>query len=144
MPNGASTRRRALATPTPPPPHDPRERVRVAVWNGWEVRQFATDDPRRAHLANRGMCHVQLWHPDAGVSVLTPSRLTGDQLEIFPIAGWKRAASDTHVAAALVRYAFQLPLPGPARLQALTKWFGRTVPGEANPADPAAPKKVVK
>lgn len=108
----------------PPPPHDPRERVCIAAWEGWEVRDFPTGDPRRDYLARHGMAHLQLWHPSAGVSVLTPSRLTADQLEVFPIDGWKRAASDSQAAAALVRGAFHLALPGPARLRALSRWFG--------------------
>jgi hypothetical protein len=146
MANGASTRRRALAppAPSPPPPHDPRERVCVAGWNGWEVRSFAANDRRRGYLASHGMGHVQLWHPGAGVSVLTPSRLTGDQIEIYPIAGWKRAATDTQAASALVRYAFQLTLPGPARLHAFARWSAGATQSNANAPQRPATKKVVK
>ena len=47
-----------------------------------ELRQFADDDPRTAYFARRGFAHVQLWHPERRVSVLTPSRLTGGNFEL--------------------------------------------------------------
>ena len=58
----------------------------------WQVRSFPLTDPRFAFLAPRGWWHLQLWHPDAGISVLTPSGLTRNDYEIFPILGWKRRA----------------------------------------------------
>ncbi|MDX2170914.1 MAG: hypothetical protein SF182_27850 [Deltaproteobacteria bacterium] len=87
------------------------------------------------------MGHVQLWHSSGGVSVLTPSRLTGNQFEIYPIDGWKRPSADTHLAATIVRETFALRLPGPARMTALGRWFGR-IRGEAIPANLPAKKKV--
>ena len=72
----------------PPPPHDPREREHVLTLRGWEVRLF--DDERFAYFVPRGLWHVQLWQPERGISVLTPSRLTRSAYELFPVAEWKR------------------------------------------------------
>ena len=74
----------------PPPPHDPRERERIATVSGWEIRQFVGQ--KYLYFVRNGFWHVQLWHPRARVSVLTPSRLTRDRYELFPSAGWKARA----------------------------------------------------
>jgi hypothetical protein len=81
----------ALALPPPcmpPAPHDPREREHVQTLRGWQVRLF--DDERFAYFVPRGLWHVQLWQPERGISLLTPSRLTGHAYELFPVAEWKR------------------------------------------------------
>lgn len=75
----------------PPPPHDPAEREIAQTIGDWEVRVFA--DGKFGFFVERGLWHVQLWHPGARVSVLTPSRLTGDAYEIFSSSGWKRRAT---------------------------------------------------
>jgi hypothetical protein len=72
----------------PPAPHDPREREHVLTLRGWEVRLF--DDERFAYFVPRGLWHVQLWQPELGISLLTPSRLTRQAYELFPVAEWKR------------------------------------------------------
>lgn len=51
---------------------EPEELACVA--GEWEVRLFT--DVRFGYFVKRGLWHVQLWHPRARVSVLTPSRLT--------------------------------------------------------------------
>ena len=56
--------------------HDPYERVCVHEEKGWEIRAFARNDPRFGWLASRGLLHMQLWHADYEVSVLTPSQLS--------------------------------------------------------------------
>lgn len=66
----------------PAPPHDPLERVVLERLDGWEVRTFALHDARCAYLLRRDMGHLQLWHPGAGVSFLTPSRLSGGRWEL--------------------------------------------------------------
>lgn len=87
----------APATSGPPPPHDPCERELAHVVGDWEVRVFA--DGKFEYFAPRGLWHVQLWHPKARVSVLTPSKLTGDAYEVFPAQRWKqRVASHASVA----------------------------------------------
>lgn len=75
----------------PPAPHDPREREPVTAIAGWQVRLFT--DARFRYFVPRGLWHVQLWHDQARVSVLTRSALTKGAYEVFPIAHWKRRAS---------------------------------------------------
>jgi hypothetical protein len=80
----------------PPPPHDPSERELAHVLGDWEVRIFG--DRKFSYFVERGLWHVQLWHPAARVSVLTPSRLTRDAYEVYPSRGWKaRAATHAEV-----------------------------------------------
>ena len=73
----------------PPPPHDPRERVVLTRADDWQVRSFLLTDPKFEYFAPRGLWHLQLWHPEAGISILTPSGLTLDRYEVFPIGEWK-------------------------------------------------------
>lgn len=76
----------------PPPPHDPRERDLALLVAGWEVRLFS--GRKFAYFVTHGFWHLQLWHPVARVSVLTPSRLTRGRYEACPIANWKAQAPD--------------------------------------------------
>lgn len=110
-------------TPWPPPPHDPRERVVLAAAEGWELRDFAPEDARAAYFAAHGFAHLQLWHPARGVSILTPSRLTGGRYELYPFAGWKRAARRFSEVQALVEQAHGLRTPGETQLLAWCRWF---------------------
>lgn len=74
----------------PPPPHDPRERGLALKVSDWEVRVFG--GRKFQYFVRRGLWHVQLWHPRARISVLTPSHLTRGFYEAFPIADWKGRA----------------------------------------------------
>src|SRR5688500_11007904 len=82
------TKARAHANAPMPPPHDPEERELAQTIDAWEVRVFA--DAKFGFFVQRGLWHVQLWHPYARVSVLTPSRLTGGAYEILSARGTKR------------------------------------------------------
>jgi hypothetical protein len=62
----------ALDSNWPPPPHDPRERELVLTLRGWQVRLFGEN--KFQYFVRHGFWHVQLWHVEARVSVLTPSR----------------------------------------------------------------------
>jgi len=72
-----------------PPPHDPRERSWVGRIDQWEVRIFSPHDTQHSNLTQKGFVHLQLWHPRWKVSVLTPSRLTGNFYELYPFRGAK-------------------------------------------------------
>ena len=76
----------------PPPPHDPRERELALMLDAWEVRLFG--GRKLEYFVTRGFWHAQLWHPEARISILTPSRLTLGLYEAFPIANWKAQAPD--------------------------------------------------
>ncbi|AUX45323.1 uncharacterized protein SOCE26_068050 [Sorangium cellulosum] len=93
----------------PPPPHDPRERDLALSVAGWEVRLFG--GRKFEYFVARGFWHLQLWHPVARASVLTPSRLTRGLYEAYPIANWKAQAPDYDQLAALVAGMFAAELP---------------------------------
>lgn len=110
----------------PPPPHDPRERALVTRLGGWEVRAFPRHGSTHRYFATRDLLHLQLWHPEACVSLLTPSRLTAHAYELFPIDGWKRAVGSAEAARRLARYELGVELPSPLRLAALIEWYVRS------------------
>lgn len=93
----------------PPPPHDPRERERTLVVEGWEVRLFT--GRKLEYFVPRGFWHLQLWHPHARVSVLTPSRLTCGLYEAYPVANWKAQAPDYDKLVTLLGGMFTAKLP---------------------------------
>jgi hypothetical protein len=102
-----------------PPLHAPCDREVVAHVGPWEVRRHAAGDIRFAYLASRSLLHLQLWQPARRISVLTPSRLTGDRFEIA--ACWRRAwVSTWHGVLAQLP---DLQLPSGAELAALTTWL---------------------
>jgi hypothetical protein len=109
-----------------PPPHDPSERALVCKLGAWEFRAFPPDDPKHRYFATRELLHLQLWHPDARVSLLTPSRLTAGAFELFPVDGWKCVVRSAEEARRLARYAHGVELPSPLRLAALIEWYVRS------------------
>jgi hypothetical protein len=115
----------ALRRSWPPPPHDPRERVVLCPADHWQVRAFLFNDPRFQYLAPRGLWHIQLWHPGAGVSVLTPSALTGGRYEIFPIQKWKRRAESYEELLGLLQVFHDITPPSAGMLHALESLFVR-------------------
>lgn len=124
----------------PPPPHDPRERVLATLIDGWEVRAFPPDDRKFQYFVTRGFLHVQLWHPRMRVSVLTPSRLTGDQYEVFPCGGWKAQVSEPAPLRGLVARTHGVAMPSVGRLATIIEWYVRAEerraarPPQAQPA----------
>jgi hypothetical protein len=111
----------------PPPPHDPTERALITHIDDWEVRDFAPDDSRYSYFLRHGFSHLQLWHPGRGVSLLTPSRLTADQYELFPFAGWKLRQVEWTTLRGLVLRQHGLQLPSLVELRAVDRWFVRRV-----------------
>jgi hypothetical protein len=118
---------------SPPPPHDPSERVLVTHIDRWEVRDFARDDSRYSYFLRHGFSHLQLWHPEGGISLLTPSRLTSDQYELFPIEGWKRRHGDWGQLGSLLLREHGVALPSLVELRAVDRWFVRRVAIETEP-----------
>lgn len=122
----------------PPSPHDPRERVRLFEVGGWEVRDFPEADPKRRFFARKGLLHLQLWHPQAWFSVLTPSLLTRGEFELFPVSGGVFRGTYLAAQGAVLRET-GVKLPGPTRVYALHQWFlekyRREVEAEEHPAN---------
>ncbi|WP_437934633.1 hypothetical protein [Sorangium sp. So ce341] len=103
----------------PPPPHDPRERELALVVAGWEVRLFV--GRKFEYFVAHGFWHLQLWHPEARVSVLTPSRLTCGLYEAYPIANWKAQAPDYDKLVTLLGGLFAAKLPEKAAVLRLER-----------------------
>jgi hypothetical protein len=109
--------------PWPPPPHDPRERDLLCVAGAWQVRSFVVYGPKFEYFAARSLWHLQLWHARARVSILTPSQLTGDCYEIFPVCGWKRRAEDGSALCRLLDAAHHPKPPSSGTIRALEAYF---------------------
>jgi hypothetical protein len=104
------------------PLHDPRERVCVArLDDGWQLRQFAEDDPRRSYCATRGFMHVQLFHEERGVSVLTPSRLTRGHYQLASDGERYEARTWRTISEALA--GLSLMSPSAPEMYAIESWF---------------------
>lgn len=110
---------REVPRPPPPPPHDPSERVLVMTIGEWEVRVFDAD--KIHYFRTRGLWHLQLWHPRAGVSVLSASLLTLGLYECFPFAGWKGRANTDRRIAAMVKAEHGIDLPSAMEMARLEK-----------------------
>ncbi len=107
----------------PPPPHDPRERCRVGWINDWHVRIFSRQDIKYGYFARHGFLHLQLWHPILRLSILTPSNLTADHYEIFPIRKWRfRTCCLSHVNEILHEHC-QAPSIDPLALRLMERYF---------------------
>ena len=115
----------SLDRPEAPPlrPHDPEDRVVVAELDGWEARVFPSDGRMHEYFLPRGLLHVQLWHPVRRVSVLSPSRLTLDRWEVFPVAGWSMPIADERILRDIMATKLASPLPRRSFVEAMQRWF---------------------
>jgi hypothetical protein len=102
-------------------------RVLLQEVAGWEVRDFAETARWRRYPVGYQMTHLQLWHPAAGLSVLTPSALTAGRFEIFPLDGFRVRVVGYGLLYKLLSERAGLSPPGPARFAALYLWFVRRV-----------------
>jgi hypothetical protein len=100
-----------------PPLHAPFDRELLARVGPWQVRRHADD--RVGYFATRALLHLQLWHPIRRVSVLTPSRLTGDRFEIATDT-WRARVDDW---AAVLDELPDHELPGGSELATFTMWL---------------------
>lgn len=91
------------------------------VLEGWEVRLFG--GRKFQYFVTRGFWHVQLWHPEARISVLTPSRLTCGFFEVYPVDDWKAQAHDYEGLAALVAGLGGPSIPSWPRLHTILRAF---------------------
>lgn len=110
-------------TESPPPwPHNPAERVVVEEIAGWEARVVPRCEPTHKFLLQQELLQLQLWHPRARVSLLTPSPAIRG-CPVHSIGGWiVLNATETHVRN-VVRLSFGLRFPSKGHLEALVRWF---------------------
>jgi hypothetical protein len=115
----------------PPPPHDPRERGLVTSVSNWQVRVYP--EARARTLAPKGLWQVQLWEPDALLSVLTPSRATGGAYEVLCMRdGWKVRVVTRADLLKLMQREHAGPFLSEPALSRLERWL---VPGGAPRAE---------
>jgi hypothetical protein len=121
----------------PPPPHDPRERVLVTTVSNWQVRVYV--EARARTLAPKGLWQVQLWEPDAQLSVLTASRATDGAYEVLCMPdGWKVRVMTRADLSKLMRREHAGAFVSEPALARLERWL---VPGGAPRADEQPPKQ---
>ena len=129
-------------------PHRPEDRIVVetvsvtggaAAFGHWEVRIFDPAGQFHHYFALRAMLHVQLWHPFFGVSILTPSRLTGFNYELFPLNEWKYATPHYADIGDQLRSVMGIRMPDAALVRRVCRTYaGETPPRRSPPVVPIA------
>jgi len=114
----------------------------------WDVRMsVATSDEHRLLVVN-GMFHIQLWHPQAKLSVLTPSPLTGHQFEASSLLGKPFRSESYDELAAVVRAALHVDMPHVDRVRevffAMCTEFLWPIPGAVMPTFRFRPEVAAK
>ena len=109
-------------SPSLPVEHWPDRRALVYTHEGWECRSHARNDINYADMAARGQLHLQLWHPHARVSILTPSLLTDGEFEVCVLSEVMRASCYTELDEILMTVADVAP-PCPGFVQYLQTWL---------------------
>ncbi len=112
-----------ISSEWPPPPHDPRERTCVGHIDQWEVRIIRQSEPRHHYFAKRSLLHIQLWHPHLHISILTPSRLTANYYEMFPIQGKKIPVCCLNTVNNLLQEYYHLPSLDPLVVNFSERYF---------------------
>ena len=101
-------------------PHDPCDRIMVealqvpsdrAVFSVWEVRIFDPAGGFHHYFARKGMLHIQLWNRHFGISVLSPSAITNNRIEAYPIEDWKYSSLQYEEIERRFRHRFDVWLP---------------------------------
>jgi hypothetical protein len=120
-----------------PPPHDCDERLMMYWLGEWDVYAFDPMSEMHWYMTRREMFHLQLWHPQAQVSVLTSSALTAGQFELFPFQGWKARTQSWSEMVDLVSASLYLDLPRALTIDrtyhALRDEFTHSIPGARLP-----------
>tara|TARA_R110002096_G_scaffold204341_4_gene389851 strand:- start:5772 stop:6248 length:477 start_codon:yes stop_codon:yes gene_type:complete len=127
-------------------PHRPDDRIVVetvsvaggaAAFGHWEVRIFDPAGQFHHYFALRALLHVQLWHPFFGVSILTPSRLTGFNYELFPLNEWKYATPHYADIGDQLRSRMGIRMPDEAQVRRVCRaCVGEAAPRESPPVMP--------
>jgi hypothetical protein len=110
-------------TPALPRPHDPEDRVTIAVLGRWELRDFAAGSSFALFFARHQIEHRQLLDAELGISVLTPSPLTGEQFELCDANGVRFRTIRERALREHVRARYGVELPGGVTLRALVRWW---------------------
>jgi hypothetical protein len=103
------------------PLHDPDDRVLLAELGAWQLRQFAEHDSRLAYFAAKGFAHVQLWHAASRISIVSPSKLTGGNFEVWIEDARFAAATWAPIEEALIEY--RVEPPNHHEIRAIERWF---------------------
>lgn len=117
-------------------PHDPRDRVVLGTISAripstvlaeWQVRALDPAGPFHHYFAKNDMLHLQFWNPYFGISVLTPSKLTANRFEAYPLSDWKLASESYETLRVKLECAFATRLPVESLVNQLTGEFREAV-----------------
>lgn len=109
--------------------HDPDARIPVLRVGDWEVRALRRGSPRFRRLHRCGGLHVQFWDPATGVSVVTPSALTGQRFEICRRGDRPVAVPRPPQLHGTVAGLGAAPLPTMREIALLADWYTRASGG---------------
>ena len=113
---------------TPIRPHDPADRILIGTitasplipkFSTWEIRAFDRTGPFHLYFSTHEMLHLQFWNPYYGLSVLTPSKITGHHYEAFPLYDWKLASKSYVEIEQAIRKHFSTTLPPLGEVEAI-------------------------
>ncbi len=105
--------------------HDPEAHVEVLRVGEWQVRAVPRGTPRFRRLLRREALHVQLWHPTASVSVVTPSVDTSDCFEVRCAGALPVRVARPPQLHALVARTCGVDLPKMREMALFADWFAR-------------------
>ena len=89
----------------------------LVYWLGeWDVRMSDPRSDLHRLLAVNGMLHLQMWHPESGTSVLTPSPLTDQLFEAIPLFGNQFRTRSYPEMCSVIHAAKQIEAPSPKLL----------------------------
>lgn len=120
----------------PVKPHDPQDRIILGtigaravstIMARWEVRALDPAGPFHHYFAKNEMLHLQFWNPYFGISLLTPSKLTANRFEAFPLKEWKLASKSFENIRVQLERAFATRLPTESVVRKLTDEFREAV-----------------
>ena len=93
--------------------HTDTDRILVYWLGEWDVRMSDPRSDLHRLLAINGMFHLQLWHPDSGTSILTPSTFTDHSFEVNPLFGDPFRTHSYPEMCSVIRAAKQIDAPPP-------------------------------
>ena len=89
----------------------------LVYWLGeWDVRMSDPRSDLHRLLTVNGMFHLQLWHPESGTSILTPSPFTEHYFEAVPIFGNQFRTRSYPEMCSVIKASKQIETPAPQLL----------------------------
>jgi hypothetical protein len=120
--NGVAVLREALSARALPRPHAPDDRVLLAYFDDWELRDFAPGSNFTRFFARHALTHRQLFQRERALSILTPSALTEHRFELCSSGDGPIRFVDERSLRAYLARRYDASLPAGRSLRALGRW----------------------